>query len=73
MRKPPKPRPMHKAKHIAGDGRVSPLCAKTPRSIDMTRATWTTDARAVTCPRCLTALSTPAAREGTGRHTETES
>lgn len=43
----------HMAHLVAQDGNVSPLCATTPRAIDMKRATWTTDWYAVTCKKCL--------------------
>lgn len=44
--------PVHMAKKIRADGRVSPLCAKTPRAIDLKRASWTLQAGMVTCDRC---------------------
>lgn len=45
---------LHRAKHFANDdtGRVSALCFKRPRAIDMKRASWTTCDAAVTCRRC---------------------
>lgn len=49
-------KPIHRAKLITGDGRVSPLCAKRPRAIDLARASWTNRDEAVTCPRCLDVL-----------------
>ena len=49
---PPKSRPVHRAAKINGDGNVSPLCAKTPRAINLRMATWTLRDDAVTCPRC---------------------
>lgn len=49
---------LHRAKHFANDetGRVSALCFKKPRAIDMKRASWTTSDKAVTCPRCRAAI-----------------
>lgn len=53
----PKPKPVHRAKLVRGDGKVSPLCADKPRPINLGRATWTIVDSLVTCPRCLAALS----------------
>jgi hypothetical protein len=50
---------VHKAKHLRPDGAVSPLCARTPRAIDLKRATWTLHNDAVTCSRCLAVLHRP--------------
>lgn len=50
-------RPVHKAKHLRADGCVSALCSKTPRAIDLKRASWTIRNEAVTCPRCLALLA----------------
>lgn len=49
----------HRAKHIAPDGSVSPLCAPKPKAIDMNIETWTTSDDAVTCTKCLTAMKLP--------------
>lgn len=43
----------HRAKLIAPDGSVSPLCAKTPKAIDLTKELWTARDDAVTCLKCL--------------------
>lgn len=51
--KPIPPRVCHKAAFMNGDGDVSALCSKSPRAIDMKRATWTTGWEAVTCKKCL--------------------
>lgn len=48
-----KPKPIHRAKLISPDGRVSPLCAAKPRAINLKRASWSNRDEAVTCPRCL--------------------
>ncbi len=50
------PKPYHLAKMIGPKGQVSPLCAKTPRAIDLKKALWTFRREAVTCPKCLKAL-----------------
>lgn len=36
-----------------GSGRVSPLCAKRPRALNLERELWTLRWEAVTCPRCM--------------------
>lgn len=48
----PKSRVRHLAKSIRNDGAVSAMCFARPRAIDMKRATWTTDRKAVTCSKC---------------------
>lgn len=52
---PPLPptRMRHRADKIDPRGRVSALCFKQPRAIDMKRASWTTSNSGVTCPKCL--------------------
>ncbi len=51
----------HKVYHMAhkldANGNVSALCFKTPRAINMSRASWTVRIRAVTCPKCKAALA----------------
>jgi len=47
---------IHKAKLVASHGDVSPLCAKTPRKIDLSKESWTLRDNAVTCPKCLVEL-----------------
>ncbi len=49
----PNVRIYHLANKMRADGAVSAICFKTPRAIDLTRATWTTDRKAVTCPKCM--------------------
>ena len=48
----PYAKPYHMADKISGRG-VSPLCAKTPRAINLKRASWTLREEAVTCAKCL--------------------
>jgi len=48
----------HLAKKVRGDGAVMAMCFKSPRAIDMKRATWTTDRNAVTCQNCLALMRT---------------
>ena len=47
-----KPKTIHKAKHLTEDGRVSPLCAKKPRAINLSRAGWALLDEFVTCKKC---------------------
>ncbi len=42
----------HLARSIRADGAVSAMCFTRPRAIDMTRATWTINRKAVTCSKC---------------------
>lgn len=42
----------HLARSIRADGAVSAMCFTQPRAIDMSRATWTTNRKAVTCHKC---------------------
>lgn len=45
----------HLASRVCEDGRVSALCfnrSGPPRAINLNHALWTTDIKAVTCPRC---------------------
>lgn len=42
----------HKASKVNQRGGVSALCFAQPRSIDLSRASWTIRDEAVTCPRC---------------------
>lgn len=53
---PRKPKPVHWAALIRLDGKVSPLCAKRPRVLDLSQETWTNRKSAVSCPRCLAAM-----------------
>ena len=61
MRSPPDPyhdrKKYHMAKAIRDDGAVSPLCAKTPRRLNLSRELWTLEKEAVTCKRCLVLLN----------------
>lgn len=38
------------------EGKVSALCYKKPRAINLSQALWTTDEKAATCKRCLLKL-----------------
>lgn len=53
--RPPLPptRTRHMADKVNARGGVSALCFPTPKAINMKRETWVTDARAVTCAKCL--------------------
>lgn len=44
---------VRRAAKIRADGAYSAACFDPPHAIDMTRATWVTDWREVTCKRCL--------------------
>ncbi len=46
----------HKAKLINAKGRVSPLCAKNPRPLNLRKELWTNQPEAVTCKKCLALL-----------------
>jgi hypothetical protein len=46
-------KPVHRAKLFSDTGTVSPLCAKSPKAINLRKATWTIVDDAVTCVRCL--------------------
>lgn len=46
-------RKIHKAKYIAPNGDVSPLCAKTPKAINMKLESWVNQNEGVTCDKCL--------------------
>ncbi len=50
---PPRKRIVHRGAKINQRGGVSPLCAKTPRALDLSKATWVLRDEAVTCPKCL--------------------
>lgn len=52
---------IHRAKLIAPDGSVSPLCAKKPRAIDLKVSSWTLVDGMVTCPHCRKANAVKAA------------
>jgi hypothetical protein len=52
-----KAKPVHLATKINKDGGVSALCFDPPRAIDLTRATWTNRAAAVTCKWCKRKLA----------------
>jgi hypothetical protein len=47
----------HMANLINPEGKVSALCYKNPRAINLGQAMWTTDEKAVTCKRCLLKMS----------------
>lgn len=42
----------HKAALMREDGRVSALCFRRPRAINLARALWTLQDEAVTCRKC---------------------
>ena len=44
---------IHRAKLISEAGDVSPLCAKTPKPINLKKESWTNRDEAVTCKKCL--------------------
>jgi hypothetical protein len=48
-----RPRRIHLATLIDERGKVSALCFRSPRAINLKRATWTIRDDAVTCPKCL--------------------
>ena len=50
----------HKAHKISSDGGVSALCFKSPRRIDLSKASWTLQISAVTCPKCIKLLTSNA-------------
>lgn len=52
-----RPKVVHRANLMAMDGSVSPLCARTPRAIDLRTATWTLVDAMVTCRKCRAALA----------------
>lgn len=49
-------KPIHRGAHVDPQGRVSALCFRRPKPIDLRVATWTNRDEAVTCRRCLKAL-----------------
>lgn len=55
--KPKKARVRHMARAIREDGAVSPLCAKTPRAINMKKESWVLRLEAVTCQKCIDAIA----------------
>lgn len=46
-------RTVHMMALMADNGDVSPVCAETPRPINLNKATWTVRWDAVTCRKCL--------------------
>lgn len=56
---------VHMADKINQRGGVSALCFLHPRSIDITRSTWTNRTEAVTCPQCQRMLTVLASRPPT--------
>lgn len=50
---PPPLKIVHKGKLMSPEGHVSPLCAKTPRKINLAKENWTVVDRCVTCKQCL--------------------
>jgi hypothetical protein len=51
------PRVYHFARKIRADGAVSPWCAKSPRAINLAKASWTNRIEAVTCEKCIAAYN----------------
>jgi hypothetical protein len=47
----------HFAAKVNAAGGVSALCYRTPRAIDLTKASWTNRKKAVTCKACLALLA----------------
>jgi len=47
---------VHKSHLINKRGGVSPLCATTPRAINLKKDSWTLTDSAVTCAKCLEAM-----------------
>lgn len=60
---PLKPRTVHLGTHVNAAGGVKALCYGVPRSIDLTRATWTNRQEAVTCPKCLRIIASATAKQ----------
>lgn len=54
----------HFAAKMSAEGDVSALCFKVPRAIDLTRASWTVRAEAVTCKKCKERLAAQRGPEG---------
>lgn len=48
-----KPRVVHMASKMSSKGGVSPLCAPSPRAINLKVASWTLTRNFVTCKHCL--------------------
>ena len=53
----------HMAAKISKHGDVSPLCATTPRAINLKVASWTIRPGAVTCRKCLRIMKEAGAKE----------
>ncbi len=47
----------HRAKLIAANGDVSPLCAEVPKALDLKKTCWTNRNEAVTCKKCLVKMA----------------
>lgn len=45
-------KPVHMAKYMRFEGKVSALCSRSPRAIRLQRASWTLQPELVTCARC---------------------
>ncbi len=48
---------IHFGNLMTKEGRVSPLCAKRPRKLNLKISTWTNRKEAVTCKKCLNKLN----------------
>jgi len=55
----PRVKVVHMGKFISSEGDVSPLCAQSPRAINLKKAPWTNRAEAVTCRRCKNLIPDP--------------
>jgi hypothetical protein len=53
----PRPKLTHMADLVNSRGEVSPICAASPRAIDLKRETWTLQRGSVSCEPCLLALA----------------
>lgn len=62
---------MHKADRVSISGKVSALCFKKPRAINLKLASWTNRDEAVTCKACKERLSEPAHSVDASRRPET--
>ncbi len=54
-----RPKKYHMADLVTIDGKVTALCFRRPRAINLGHALWTLDRGAVTCRKCLEKLDGP--------------
>ncbi len=59
-------KPYHMFNLVSPNGSVSPLCAASPRPLNLRRELWTFEWAAVTCPRCLAKRPTPTVLDAWG-------